>query len=598
MRSKSFALVILSSLCAALVACGPGNGQPDADIHDAQVVQDTIDADAPDTVTPRDDGRLDITDVEPPVDCCGADEGVTTDADDVLVDSNAADDGGWDDDVNVDPDAVVVTGFFSDAAVGDNPHSGLSAVVTFKTSEPSIASVVVVIAGVEPWIVTSGEPAPTVDHTVYVMGLLPETAYRMYPRALHDGESKIGEAWLEYTTEAIPDDFPVFTPTVSQPEKMRPGYTVFSLHKMDLMNPGSNADDFDPRIVTVDDAGRIVGYTKWTDPDARLLGFNKLSNGNFALLGSFGLIVMDGKGEVVVDKSLADLGLDGATATQDAFLHHDIILLPNGNYAAIGTKLVPMSSTPVTTDAMIVDQVIEFTPAGEVVWKQGLDAYVDYTEQSAYYGNNMWDSFYPGWQTYDNMHANSLLYDPSDDSIIAGLHTAGLLVKFSRSGDRELVWILGEDGTIPMNVEGTWFTASHGPSLTDTGHVLVYDNGALLNQGVSKKSRLVEYEIVSDGSGGWSGVNQVWQYQNDFYSHIMGSVQRLSNGNTLMCNGFRIPGLEDPNFVLEPSITEVTGGDTPEVVFNLQMATQTMFFDTTKYLIFRAFRVETLYNWF
>lgn len=329
-----------------------------------------------------------------------------------------------------------------------------------------------------------------------------------------------------------------------------------------------------------------------------------LSNGQFAFLGSFGLIVMDGKGQPVYEKSLADLGLDGASATQDTFLHHDVIILPNGNFAAIGTRLVPMESTPaISNDAIIVDQVIEFTPAGKVVSKRSLDAYVDYTEENAQYGNNLWDRFYPGWQTHDNMHANSLLYDPSDDSIIVGLHTHGLLVKFARSNGA-LVWIIGNRDEaqplsheiLPMNGDGTWFTSSHAPSLTDEGHLLVYDNGALLNAAQSKHSRVVEYEIVPHGGSERFGVYEVWQFKNDFYSHIMGSVQRLPNGNTLMCNGFRIPSFE--HFVLEPSITEVTGDPIPEVVFNIQLATQDMDFSTSKFMIFRAFRVNTLYNWF
>lgn len=587
MRSRGINLIILFSAVFIAGGCSQGNNPPDQDIHDIQdddavVVEDVAGTDAADTSVTHDIGDDDAVVA---VDAADAQADPGPDVADVAVDT-------FDD---VDMDVPVVTGFFTNLTVEDNPYAGLSAVVRFKTTEPAIGSVVVDTVGRDSWIVQSGETLPGVDHTVYVMGLYAETGYRMYPMAQDDGEDKLGDSYGEYTTEAIPANFSAFTNIVSQPDAMAPGYTVFSVHKMDLNNPGAAAGDFDPRLITIDDTGRIVGYTKWTDPDARLLGFTLLSDGTRAMVGSFGFVAIDGKGEVVVDKSLADIGLDGATATEDSFLHHDVILLPNGNYAAIGTKLVPMTSTVLTTDAMIVDQVIEFTPGGTVVSRRPLDAYVDYTEESAHYGNNMWDAFYPGWQTYDNMHANSLAYDASDDSIIVGLHTAGLLVKFKHSNG-VLEWIIGADGNVPMNGDGTWFTASHGPFMTSGGNVLVYDNGALLNLVDSKPSRVVEYEIVPDGSGGWSGVNQVWQYRNDFFSHIMGNVQRLANGNTLMCNGFRIPSFE--NFVLEPSITEVTGGDTPEVVFNIQMATQDMDFSNTKYLIFRAFRVDTLYSWF
>ena len=67
----------------------------------------------------------------------------------------------------------------------------------------------------------------------------------------------------------------------------------------------------------------------------------------------------------------------------------------------------------------------------------------------------------------------------------------------------------------------------HSPTLLGNGNILIFDNGTFRGY-----SRVIEIDPYTG--------QIMWEYKGDppdsFYSYIMGSVQRLPNGNTLICN--------------------------------------------------------------
>jgi hypothetical protein len=83
-------------------------------------------------------------------------------------------------------------------------------------------------------------------------------------------------------------------------------------------------------------------------------------------------------------------------------------------------------------------------------------------------------------------------------------------------GTYRVLWAWGEG-------ELEW---PHHPAMLDNGHILIFDNGVR-----RESSQVLELDPITE--------TIVWKYTaqspTDFYSQARGSVQRLANGNTLIC---------------------------------------------------------------
>jgi hypothetical protein len=129
----------------------------------------------------------------------------------------------------------------------------------------------------------------------------------------------------------------------------------------------------------------------------------------------------------------------------------------------------------------------------------------------------------------ESFHANAIHYYPADDSYTVSDRNPNLFVKLARRG--ELVWQLG--GTDPKDpgkfftADGGDWTANHGHQLLPTGNFLFFANGTLLGG----KSMVREYRL---DTAAWTAT-EVWRYNADgLDSSVLGDVQRLPNGNTLV----------------------------------------------------------------
>ena len=86
---------------------------------------------------------------------------------------------------------------------------------------------------------------------------------------------------------------------------------------------------------------------------------------------------------------------------------------------------------------------------------------------------------------YDNEHANAILEDPRDNSIVVSIRHQDAVIKFTRNG--QLKWILGPHANwgaqwqkyllTPVGTPFEWQYAQHAPELTPQGTLLVYDDG-------------------------------------------------------------------------------------------------------------------------
>jgi hypothetical protein len=117
-----------------------------------------------------------------------------------------------------------------------------------------------------------------------------------------------------------------------------------------------------------------------------------------------------------------------------------------------------------------------------------------------------------------------------DNHILISDRRSDDLIKFNRS-NREVIWYLG--GPLSnftfINEPVGGFSKQHDARRLDNGNILLFDNGNTHDQPVS---RAVEYELNVENQT----ATMVWEYihPENYLAAAMGSIQRLSNGNTLI----------------------------------------------------------------
>lgn len=337
-------------------------------------------------------------------------------------------------------------------------------------------------------------------------------------RALpYAGGTEIGEDEDEGLDQAVFD-----------PERMQPGYTLFSVHMRAMAK-------------LIDEHGKVVKV--WEDPGGRHWdNIELLPNGDLITTGADRAPVQGIKDEA---RYALRLNWDGKVVWKKYMhCHHDIAAAPNGELITLTFQRRRIPEINPRID-LRDDQITRLTMDGDVI--ESVSMYDTVTKQADLYpleknkptsmGGRMW---------IDNFHLNSVEW--MDNPTLAGrnpIYSLDNVLFCSRHQDRiaimnmkkkRLVWAwgLGElDGP-------------HDATMLDNGHILVFDNG--LDRGWT---RIVELDPLK--------LEIVWQYyveqdkrkaakyaknrlrrqdESDrvFYTKSKGSNQRLANGNTLICN--------------------------------------------------------------
>lgn len=218
----------------------------------------------------------------------------------------------------------------------------------------------------------------------------------------------------------------------------------------------------------------------------------------------------------------------------------------------------------------------------------------------------------------DNFHANAILEDTNDNSIIVSLRNQNTVFDFSRSG--QLQWILSPPALwstnfqpyllTPIGAPFEWSYGQHGPMLTPDSTLLVYDDHI---EGASpfdpmvpdedNASRGVEYSIDETNMT----ISQVWDTTqatnvDRLFTPIVGSTRWLpKTRDVLVTYGFITYVNGAPPNPNAPSATaariiEYTHDPVPQVVFDLS------FYDTNAnpnsqgVLVYRSDRIPDLYG--
>ena len=252
-------------------------------------------------------------------------------------------------------------------------------------------------------------------------------------------------------------------------------------------------------------------------------------------------------------------------ATDEHFSHHDVEVLPNGNILAIvweakaAEEAYALGRGNVNGDTLWADAVYEICRAssenscsdGEVVWRWSIWDHVVQDQDASITGTYVSDvSDYPNkvdlnyWATpaSDWNHTNSIDYNSETQEILLSVrnfseywvishtdNTQGIVRRFGNpaayGGDGEQVLFSQHDAS--------WIDADS----PGAGNILVFNNGEGRSDG--DYSSVDEFcdtenctigEMVSSYSQGADG---------DFYSDHISGAERLSNGNTLICEGVK-----------------------------------------------------------
>jgi arylsulfate sulfotransferase len=413
---------------------------------------------------------------------------------------------------------------------------------------------------------------------------------------------------LTFVTPALPSDFPTSAVLTDQPDLMEPGYTLFIVHNLTV---GSHY------VTLMDSCGQVVWWSRapqGADYDVRQLGNGNLFIPQQTPANSFVEINMLGQ-TVRSWTPPAGFPVDGHDGIPTD--HGTILYLTNTN------RVVRNFPDSMATNAALVTKTIDDSPIFEISATNGallhawspldmLDptrvTYLTYVS--------------PGPKGVDNYHANAILEDASDNSILVSLRNQNAIIKFSRTG--QLKWILGPPENWKTNRQGTnlqeyllhpvgtpfeWNYAEHSLMLTPQRTLLTFDNGnyranpfAPPVADPTNYSRGVEFSINETNME----VTQVWDSTaaggDRLFTPIFGKTQWLPQTRDLLVtygSVSYINGSHPSPYAAAATmarVIEYTHDPVPQVVFDLS------FFDYANtnsgyrgYNIYRATRVPDLY---
>ena len=190
---------------------------------------------------------------------------------------------------------------------------------------------------------------------------------------------------------------------------------------------------------------------------------------------------------------------------EDIYHHHDAQWLDNGNILYAAATELP-DDVFFHKPSSYSDVIKEVNRKGETVWQIDIWDYVDIAD-------------YPIHECFNNDHwpmVNGVL--EHEGIVYLSLRTCSGILGIEKS-TKKLVFEL----------EYPLVAQQHCPVITDNG-ILCFDNGNIRPRSIHH-SRAIEYDVNTK--------EVIWSYVDDmpaaFFSPYMGSVQRLWNGNTFIC---------------------------------------------------------------
>lgn len=398
-----------------------------------------------------------------------------------------------------------------------NPYGSvpLSAVIIFDTAEET--TVTLTVKGHDPADdVTAEFPAAT-RHILPVIGLYANEENTVV-LTLPDGSTST----VSVQTESVSDEA-LLEGTVTVPAGEDYDYA-----ELTFLSVGNTQC-----ITAYDSKGDLRYYADF--PAKRTTPVRQLANGHY-------LVASDNTAEETeANGGFMEVDLCGKIYNLYKLpggFHHDVMVLPNGNYLA---------ATSQDDISVLMDKVVEVDcETGAIVWELDLSDLMDSTDgSSTLYREKDW------------AHMNAVSYDEATNSVLLSCRAINAVVSVDKE-TKTINWILGDpEGWTNTDLslfftpaeeqeDFEWQYAQHNATFLDSTHVLLFDNGTARyktttpedEQNTASYSRAVLYEIDPDTMT----VTQVWSYGEDlglswYSSHFCGVDYEADLDAYWICSG-------------------------------------------------------------
>ncbi|WP_353570427.1 aryl-sulfate sulfotransferase [Candidatus Albibeggiatoa sp. nov. BB20] len=315
-------------------------------------------------------------------------------------------------------------------------------------------------------------------------------------------------------------------------------------------------------LVAVDEAGDVIWYYQ---ADSRISDFELLDNGHIIFLTQdFRAVEIDLLGNVITQwyaKRRPKGEIEGAIPVDTLTFHHDIDVLPNGNFLVLGSERQQIPNyydseedinAPRKTHWVMVDVVIEFNREGKIVWQWNIADYMDVFRIGYETFGGFWER--RGYKnTIDWSHVNTMQLVDENSILLSSRYQSALFMVDRNT--KQISWIAGEPSgwddnlrpkLLKMQNDAEWFWHQHSPVITSRGTLLLFDNQNYQTRPFDKpippaqtRSCATEYRLDIEQKT----LQPIWDsiIPNDpaVASYAMGSTQYLeTTGNILVGYGF------------------------------------------------------------
>ena len=200
-----------------------------------------------------------------------------------------------------------------------------------------------------------------------VLGLRPDTTYKLRFDIRDAFSMQIPfPTELAFRTDPLPADFPSIAATVSNPELMEPGVTLFNLTQLAIS-----------MMVAVNERGEVIWFYRHSLPG--LTDIKRLSNGHLVFTDSQGAAEIDMLGNLYRRWSSANIDRNASAFATPLYidnLHHEIYETTRGTFLTLATEVREFSDYPTserdadapTAHANVVgDVIIDFANDGSIL---------------------------------------------------------------------------------------------------------------------------------------------------------------------------------------------------------------------------------------
>ncbi|MGC4041102.1 MAG: aryl-sulfate sulfotransferase [Flavobacterium sp.] len=349
---------------------------------------------------------------------------------------------------------------------------------------------------------------------------------------------KIQSEVQTYMIHYLPADMPKIN--LNAKNNPADGYIFVSLFEM--MSVGSseysylailNNDGF-PVFYKKIPQTAVFNFKSYDTPGGRRYSYNAVNT-----VGK--VIVMDGNFDEIKQLELLPNNGHGSYPAEN----HDFLYFDDNHYvipAYVGRSGVDLTAFGGGNSVTLTEVVLQEIQDNQVIFEWNSGNYPEFIAASdpiyqAQFSNPRVDYF----------HFNSIAVDPADNNFIISARHTNQIYKINRTTGA-IMWRFGGNND-DFNLTGNQIISHpHHATMLPNGHLLLFDNGVTKNP---PQSRIAEFALNQNTMT----ANLVFEYkETGRYFDIMGSAQKLANGNYLIGWGGNTTSQANAN---KSDITEV-----------------------------------------